>query len=208
MKTSFKLFDFVGAPVELSLWFFLLFLFAPVSWVIAIFVSVLIHELAHAYVADRKGWRVYGIRVDLFTGSASVDTNIPERDSIPVVAAGPISNLLLAILCIPLYFVFGETSPIFGHFLNDLFIINIFMFVFNILPIYPMDGGRLLKDFLFLKMKSNRRLAKKIAGGVSLAFSIALLVFSIVTFSTIMILFSALFIYAALVELEIISQSK
>ena len=208
MKTSFKLFDFVGAPVELSLWFFLLFLFAPVSWVIAIFVSVLIHELAHAYVADRKGWRVYGIRVDLFTGSASVDTNIPERDSIPVVAAGPISNLLLAILCIPLYLVFGETSPIFGHFLNDLFIVNIFMFVFNILPIYPMDGGRLLKDFLFLKMKSNRRLAKKIAGGVSLAFSIALLVFSIVTFSTIMILFSALFIYAALVELGIISQPK
>ena len=100
MKTSFKLFDFVGAPVELSLWFFILFLWMPVSLVIAIFVSVLIHEMAHAYVADRRGWRVFGIKVDLFTGSAAVDTNIPEKDAIPVVAAGPLSNLLLAILCI------------------------------------------------------------------------------------------------------------
>ena len=103
MKTSFKLFDFVGAPVELSLWFFILFLWMPVSWVIAIFVSVLIHEMAHAYVADRRGWRVFGIKVDLFTGSAAVDTNIPEKDAIPVVAAGPLSNLILAILCIPFY---------------------------------------------------------------------------------------------------------
>jgi Zn-dependent protease len=208
MKTSFKLFDFVGAPVELSLWFFLLFLWLPVSWVVAIFGSVLIHELAHAYVANKRGWQVYGIKVDLFTGSAAVDTNIPERDAIPVVAAGPLSNLLLAIICIPLYIIFGETSPIFGHFLNDLFVINIFMFVFNILPIYPMDGGRLLKDFLFLKMRSNRRLAKKIAGGVSLVFSTALLVYSISTFSFIMMLFSALFIYYALVELEIVNTQK
>lgn len=208
MKTSFKLFDFVGAPVELSIWFFLLFLWLPASWVIAVFISVLIHELAHAYVADRKGWQVYGIRVDLFTGSASVDTNIHERDSIPVVAAGPLSNLLLAIFCIPLYLVFEETSPIVGNFTTSLFIINLFMFIFNILPIYPMDGGRLLKDFLFLKMRNNRRLAKKIAGGISLVFSLALLVYSISIMAPIMIIFSALFIYSAFVELDIIKSQK
>jgi len=208
MKTSFKLFNFAGAPVELSIWFFILFLWLPFTFVISIFVSVLIHELSHAFVARRLGWNVYKIEVGLFTGSASVDTNIPERDSIPVVAAGPISNLILGILCIPLYLVFGETSPIFGHFINDLFIVNIFMFVFNILPIYPMDGGRLLKDLLFLKMKSNRRLAKKIAGGISLCFSTLLLVYSILTFSIIMMLFSPLFIYYALIELEIVNTQK
>lgn len=204
MKTSLKLFDFVGAPVELSIWFFLLFLWLPVSWVIAIFASVLIHELAHAYVANSKGWQVYGIRVDLFTGSASVDTNIHERDSIPVVAAGPLSNLLLVIFCIPLYMVFAETNPIAGDFINDLFIINLLMFIFNILPIYPMDGGRLLKDFLFLKMKSNRRLAKKIAGSVSLLFSIALLVYSISISAIILVVFSCLFIYTSLREVDIL----
>lgn len=204
MKTSFKLFDFVGAPVELSIWFFILFLFAPVSWVVAIFISVLIHELSHAYIADRKGWRVYGIRVDLFTGSASVDTNIPEKDSIPVVAAGPISNLLLMLVSVPLYMLFQETSPLIGKFLLDLSVVNLFMFLFNILPIYPMDGGRLLKDFLFLKMRNNRSLAKKISGYVSLFFSTALLLYSISISAVVLTMFSALFIYTSLREVDII----
>lgn len=207
MKTSFKLFDFAGAPVNISLWFFLLFLFVPFSYVIAIFISVLIHELAHAYVADSKGWQVYEIRVDLFTGSAAVDTNIPERDSIPVVAAGPLSNLALAVSSILLYAIFGQTSPMFGDFMNDFFIVNLFMFLFNILPIYPMDGGRLLKDFLFLKMRSNRALARRIAGGVSLIFSIGLLAYSISISAVLMGVFSALFIYAALVELDVIRRN-
>jgi len=208
MKTSFKLFDFVGAPVELSLWFFILFLWMPVSLVIAIFVSVLIHEMAHAYVADRRGWRVFGIKVDLFTGSAAVDTNIPEKDAIPVVAAGPLSNLLLAVLCIPFYSFLVNINPIIDGFMNDLFVINIFMFIFNILPIYPMDGGRLLKDFLFIKMKRNRRLAKKISGYVSLTFSVALLLYSISIMAFLLILFSALFIYTSLVEVELVKPSN
>ena len=208
MKTSFKIFDFVGAPVELSLWFFILFLWMPVSWVIAIFVSVLIHEMAHAYVADRRGWRVFGIKVDLFTGSAAVDTNIPEKDAIPVVAAGPLSNLLLAILCIPFYSFLVNINPIIDGFMENLFVINIFMFIFNILPIYPMDGGRLLKDFLFIKMKGNRRLAKKISGYVSLTFSVALLLYSISIMAFLLILFSALFIYTSLVEVELVKPSN
>jgi Zn-dependent protease len=208
MKTSFKLFDFVGAPVELSLWFFILFLWMPVSLVIAIFVSVLIHEMAHAYVADRRGWRVFGIKVDLFTGSAAVDTNIPEKDAIPVVAAGPLSNLLLAVLCIPFYSFLVNINPIIDGFMNDLFVINIFMFIFNILPIYPMDGGRLLKDFLFIKMNRNRRLAKKISGYVSLTFSVALLLYSISIMAFLLILFSALFIYTSLVEVELVKPSN
>jgi Zn-dependent protease len=208
MKTSFKIFDFVGAPVELSLWFFILFLWMPVSLVIAIFVSVLIHEMAHAYVADRRGWRVFGIKVDLFTGSAAVDTNIPEKDAIPVVAAGPLSNLLLAVLCIPFYSFLVNINPIIDGFMNDLFVINIFMFIFNILPIYPMDGGRLLKDFLFIKMKRNRRLAKKISGYVSLTFSVALLLYSISIMAFLLILFSALFIYTSLVEVELVKPSN
>ncbi len=206
MKTSFKLFNFADAPVELSIWFFILFLWLPFTFVIAIFVSVLIHELAHAFVARRLGWSVYKIEVGLFTGSASVDTNIPERDSIPVVAAGPLSNLILAIVSIPIYSALSGVNPFLDRLLNDLFVVNIFMFIFNILPIYPMDGGRLLKDFLFLKMRNNRILAKKISGSVSLIFSLGLLTLSIVFFAPITILFSLLFIYFSLVELELIKK--
>lgn len=207
MKTSFKLFNFAGAPVELSIWFFILFLWLPLTFVIAIFASVLIHELAHAFVAQRLGWSVYKIEVGLFTGSASVDTNIPEKDSIPVVAAGPLSNFILVILCIPLYLIIADLNPFLDELLKDLFVVNIFMFIFNILPIYPMDGGRLLKDFLFLKMRNNRRLAKKISGSVSLIFSLGLLVLTIVTFNFITMIFSLLFIYFSLVELGLIKNN-
>lgn len=206
MKTSFKLFNFAGAPVELSIWFFILFLWLPFTFIIAIFASVLIHELAHSFVAKRLGWTVYKIEVGLFTGSASVDTNIPEKDSIPVIAAGPLSNLILAIVSIPLYLILTGVNPFLDRLLNDLFVVNIFMFIFNILPIYPMDGGRLLKDFLFLKMRNNRILAKKISGSVSLIFSLGLLTLSIVFFAPITILFSLLFIYFSLVELELIKK--
>ena len=206
MKTSFKLFNFAGAPVELSIWFFILFLWLPFTFIIAIFASVLIHELAHAFVAKRLGWTVYKIEVGLFTGSASVDTNIPEKDSIPVIAAGPLSNLILAIVSIPLYLALSGVNPFLDRLLNDLFVVNMFMFIFNILPIYPMDGGRLLKDFLFLRMRNNRILAKKISGSVSLIFSLGLLTLSIVFFAPITILFSLLFIYFSLVELELIKK--
>lgn len=208
MKTSFKIFNFVGAPVEISLWFLILFLWLPVSLVIAIFISVLIHEMAHAYVADMKGWKVFGIKVDLFTGSAAVDTNIPEKDAIPVVAAGPLSNLILAVISIPFYSFLININPVIDDFMLNLFFINIIMFIFNILPIYPMDGGRLLKDFLFIKMKSNRRLAKKISGYVSLIFSVALLLYSISIMAFFMILFSALFIYTSLVQVELVKPSN
>ena len=69
-----------------------------------------------------------------------------------------------------------------------------------------MDGGRLLKDFLFLRMRNNRILAKKISGSVSLIFSLGLLTLSIVFFAPITILFSLLFIYFSLVELELIKK--
>ena len=71
-----------------------------------------------------------------------------------------------------------------------------------------MDGGRLVKDSLFLKMKSNRVLAKKISGSISLVFSIALLIYSMLIFNIVMIVFSALFVYTSLMELELVKTIK
>jgi len=197
MKQSFKLFNFVGSPVELSYWFFLLFLILPVPTVIAVFISILIHELSHAYVADRLGWMVSGIKIDLFTGSAAVDTNIHERDSIPVVAAGPLSNLALAIVSI----FIGVFFPY--NFLVTMVVVNILLFLFNILPIYPMDGGRILRDTLYLKLK-NRRKSVRISAVVSLITTTLVLIYAISTFSVILIIFCLLFGYMALKDLDFV----
>lgn len=197
MKQSFKLFNFVGSPVELSYWFFLLFLILPVPTVIAVFISILIHELSHAYVADRLGWMVSGIKIDLFTGSAAVDTNIHERDSIPVVAAGPLSNLALAIVSI----FIGVFFPY--NFMATMVVVNILLFLFNILPIYPMDGGRILRDTLYLKLK-NRRKSVRISAVVSLITTALVLFYAIYALSVILIIFCLLFGYMALKDLDFV----
>lgn len=206
MKTTFKLFNFLGAPVEISLWFFLLFLMTSVSTTIGIFLSVLIHEMAHAYIAHRRGWKVFGIKLDFLFGTAKLDMSMPEKDSIPVVVAGPLSNLIFAIfvfILIDFFYMFGfYLDPVISQFLNTLLFINIILFIFNLLPIYPLDGGRIVRDFLVLKMRNQRQMAIRISSIISLIFSILLLIYSIFSVSILLIFFSALFIYTAVKELQ------
>jgi Zn-dependent protease len=191
------MFTFQGSPVYLKLWFLLLFAWVSPTMVAAIFLSILVHELAHAFVANRLGYNVRQIYIDLFYGAAEIDLDhCPERDSIQIVAAGPISNLLLAIASFGLYA--GTGLP----FLTEMITVNVVLFIFNILPIYPMDGGRILRSFLMMKMPGNRRKAKKISDWVSLVFSVALLGYCVYTSSLMLGIFSLLFIYYALKELN------
>jgi len=89
-------------------------------------------------------------------------------------------------------------------FLTEMIVVNVVLFIFNILPIYPMDGGRIFRSLLMMKMPSNRRLAKKISDWTSLVFSVALLAYCIYTSSLMLGIFSLLFIYFALKELKFI----
>ena len=60
-----KLFDFKGTPIQLNLWFLIIFLMTSVTTGIAILLSVLVHEMAHALIAKQKGYRVHNIEIDL-----------------------------------------------------------------------------------------------------------------------------------------------
>ena len=193
MKQSFRLFNFQGAPVSISIWFFLLFLMLPPIAVVAVFTSVLIHELAHAWMANRKGYQVYGVSIDILSGSASIDSNMHDRDSIPIVAAGPISTL---ILCVSSYFL---ESLIPGSFISYMFNVNLFLFIFNILPIYPMDGGQIVRSLA--NLSSDRYKYRRMANWISLIFSGLLLVYALYNFNIFMDLFCGYFVYIALKEL-------
>lgn len=190
MKQSFRLFNFQGAPVSISIWFFLLFLMLPPIAVVAVFTSVLIHELAHAWMANRKGYRV---SIDILSGAASIDSNMHDRDSIPIVAAGPISTL---ILCVSSYFL-EPFIP--GIFITYMFNINLFLFIFNILPIYPMDGGQIVRSLA--NLSSDRYKYRRMANWISLIFSGLLLVYALYNFNIFMALFGGYFGYIALKEL-------
>lgn len=189
MKTDYELFRVNGIPVSISLWFLLLLPLTGFSLTIfaSVFVAVLIHELGHALTAQHLGYRTYGINIGLFFGSASVDSNMHTRDNMKVVAAGPLSNLLLVII-----------GSVLG--LDQFVEINMFLFIFNILPIYPMDGGHLFKDFLMLNM-NNRRKAFEISMKVSLFTSVLVVLYSLLCAQPIMSIFGLIFCYYALKEL-------
>jgi stage IV sporulation protein FB len=172
MNNAFKLFYFKGTPVYLKYWFFILLLFGPIFF-ISILIAVLVHELAHAYVGKLLGCDVDKVYIDILYGAAEIDmTHTSNRDDIFIVAAGPLSNLLLfglGYLCINSGYI---DNTILLEFLTKSNELNLILFIFNILPIFPMDGGRISKS-IFSIMFGNR-IGKFIGGVLSIMTAILL----------------------------------
>lgn len=193
MKNAIKLFDFEGTPVYLKYWFFILLLLG-IDKFISIFIAVLVHELAHTYVAKKLNHYVDHVYLDLLNGAAAIDTSYSSyKDTIKIVAAGPISNLLL--------FGIGSflMSVIPSSFLETFCFINILLFIFNILPIYPLDGGRISKACMQWLTKPST--GRKYNGYLSMVTSILLMIFGIYSRDIILSLFCIFFVYIAYKEI-------
>lgn len=189
MKTDYELFKVSGIPVSISLWFLLLLPLTGFNLplVISIFIAVLGHELGHALTAKKLGYGSYGINIGFFAGTAQVDSNMHPRDNIKVVAAGPLVNLVLFLLTIN--FGIPEFSSV-----------NLFLFIFNILPVYPMDGGHLLKDILMLSMR-DRRNAFRISMSISSVVAILSIIVCVLAGQLIMAVIFGVFFYYSMREL-------
>ena len=113
------------------------------------FASVLIHELAHSIVARRRGIAVRGITLFIFGGVAQFES---EARSAPVAAwvsgVGPLTSLVLAGIFYGLTRAFGFGTPL-GTAFGYLAFANFLLAVFNVLPAYPLDGGRVLQALVW-----------------------------------------------------------
>lgn len=199
MKNSFKLFDFKGTPVYLKYWFFILLLLG-VNTFVTLFIAVLIHELAHAYMAKRLNHPVDYIYLDAFNGAAMIDTTYSScKDTILITIVGPISNLLLYGVG---YFLLnsGFENYTLNSFLSVFCNINMILFIFNMLPIYPMDGGRISKAICQYFTKPS--IGRKINGYISIITSLLLLVFSLFSNMIILAIFCIFFIYIGYTEIK------
>lgn len=195
MDLQIKLFNFKGIPVYLKLWFFLLLFWLPPVFVVSIFISILLHEMGHAYMAKKYGYTVDNIQIGLFAGQANMNIDsITERHMINIVGAGPWVNLVLISLSLFAYAAFP------CQFFNSMYIVNLFLFIFNIIPIFPLDGGRILRSALILTTK-DRAKSIKISSWISLILSCLMVVYYLMSFSIIGIIFSILFIVFSMKEL-------
>ena len=199
MKNAFKLFDFMGTPVYLKYWFFLFLLFG-INTFVTFFIAVLVHELAHTFVAKKFNIHVSSVILDFLAGSAGIDTTYtPYGQTILVSVAGPLSNLILSGLGWLLLNNGGSTTFM-ASFLVTFVSYNFILFLFNILPIYPMDGGKISKAICQWFTKPS--IGRKISGVISVICSVLLLVFSLYSSMYILAIFCLLFIYMGYTEIK------
>lgn len=152
MNFKIKLFSFKGIPVYIKPLFLLLFVFLKLPLVISIFVAVLLHELAHAWFAKYYNLPVESIWIDILNGAAEIDLkNATPGQSIGVVIAGPLINLLFFFLSLLAYVKFRHE-----YFMTFSWV-NLNFFIFNILPIFPLDGGRIARDIITLITKNKQK---------------------------------------------------
>lgn len=124
---------------------------------IFLFVSVLLHELAHSYFAKRYGVYIDSITLLLFGGAASMEIPKKPGQEAMIAFAGPLMSLIIGSICLFTYRYIISPNPALSQ--NSVFLIiwilgsmNLVLGVFNLLPAFPMDGGRILRSLFTMKM--------------------------------------------------------
>ncbi|WP_395737500.1 site-2 protease family protein [Prosthecobacter sp.] len=199
MKWSFRLFSVVGTEVRVHATFLLLLLFVASQsyfsgqghlvalestlFIIAIFTCVVLHEFGHVTAARGYGIRTPDITLLPIGGVARLE-RMPRKPSEELVVAicGPLVNVIIAA---GIWLAFGIDAVFHpgydflksGDFFEKLMVWNIFMVVFNLIPAFPMDGGRVLRAFfaMFMEYGAATRRAASIGQGIAMLVAIFML---------------------------------
>ena len=167
---------------------------------LAITFTAVIHEAGHAFAAEKLGYKLKNVCLMPYGAVISGDVSgLKLRDEIKIVVAGPLINLLLGLSTLALWWIFPETYP----YTELMATANFSLFFVNLLPAYPLDGGRLLLAILSLRLK--RKTAVKIARatGVALGAGMAgLFVYSLFSTPNLSILFFAFFMIFGALEVR------
>ncbi len=155
--------------------------------VLGLFASVLFHELAHSLIAKKNKLPIFKITLMLFGGVAHLEKE-PEKWGVEfwMSVAGPLSNLVLAgifwAICLAASSFLRMESNIYigaSYFLLQLFFqINLILAIFNLLPAFPLDGGRVLRAILWKATKSFGK-ATKWAAGVGQVLGASMIIYGI-----------------------------
>jgi Zn-dependent protease len=165
-KGSIHLFRFLGIDVYLH-WLWLVVAVVRIGYgagslpmavwaalYLAVFVIVLMHEFGHALACRSVGGQADQIVLWLLGGVAYVDPPRRPGATLWSLAAGPLVNVALIPILFVLWFAvrrldLATTMPNFYDFVSYLWLINLLLLGFNMLPIYPLDGGQILRSLLW-----------------------------------------------------------
>lgn len=202
-----------GVPVRFHFTFVLLLVFlvffvvskgqasaaADALFILCLFASVLLHELGHAVVARRHGIRTLEIVLYPIGGVAKLQKNPPPKAELWIALAGPAVNVVIAGVILGGVAVARQSVavgeilvPTDANLLERIAAINLLLAAFNMLPAFPMDGGRVLRSLLAL-WKGEAR-ATQIAARAGRALAIAMGLFGLLS-GHFLLIFIAFFVY-------------
>ena len=199
MGRSFQIAKIFGIPFRLDFSWFLIFIFVTLMlamsffpdsfkgwnsayyWIVGIatsllfFASVIVHELAHSIVSKRTGIPVKSITLFLFGGIAQIgkEATQPKTDLV-ISIAGPASSVLLAGIFYGIAYLCNGWNVYLFALTSYLSYVNLILAVFNMIPGFPLDGGRVLRAIIWLATGNYLR-ATKIATTAGYAISIILI---------------------------------
>lgn len=201
----FELFRIFGFPIRIDLsWFIIV---ALITWSLAehlfpnlndsltttaywtmgfagaigLFVSVLLHELGHAVVARRCGMRMNGITLFIFGGVAEMQDEPPSaKDEFLVAIGGPVVSVaLIGVFAIAAGILgFAGAHESLTLVAGWLAWINLILVVFNMIPAFPLDGGRVLRSILW-QWRGSLRWATKITAAIGAGFGLFLILMGV-----------------------------
>ncbi|NIP39370.1 MAG: site-2 protease family protein [Candidatus Dadabacteria bacterium] len=198
MKWSWKIGKFGGIDVKIHATFAIIILWVlynniaagdnlrttieTLIFVLTIFTCVVLHEFGHALTARRYGIKTLDIILLPIGGLARLE-KMPDdpKQELWVALAGPAVNVVIASIIFIILYLSGTALPLFNidittdSFLVKLMALNIILVLFNMLPAFPMDGGRVLRALLALKMEymKSTTIASKIGKAMAILFGIS-----------------------------------
>jgi Zn-dependent protease/CBS domain-containing protein len=227
VKWSLKVGEFAGISVFIHATFFLLLAWvgfmhwlvgrslamalAGIWFILALFVCVLLHEFGHALTAKKYGIRTRDITLLPIGGLARLE-RMPDdpKQELWVALAGPAVNVGIAAAIFLWLHLTGAPAPLeslsvtTGPFLERMLVVNVILVVFNMLPAFPMDGGRVLRALLAMRMDYMRatQIASNLGQGMALLFGLVGL------FTNPFLVFIALFVWIGAAQEAAMTQMK
>ena len=154
--------------------------------------SAVVHELGHSFAAAGLGYRLNKITLMPFGAVASGDIDgLKLKDEIKIALAGPLINLAIGLFFVATWWIFPEIYA----FTDVIAEANLSLAIVNLLPVFPLDGGRVLSAVTALKMgKKRSEVFCKVTGAVFSALLLIAFIFTAFNTLNLSLLFFSLFV--------------
>ncbi len=202
MRNSFQLGSLFGISIFVHITWFIIFALITLSmvghfattfpelsvaaqWFVGLsasllfFGSVVFHELAHSLLAIRYGHSVRAITLFIFGGVSQIESEAKKPSTeVWVALVGPLASFLLAAVFCAVWYLSGGIMPVVSGVAGWLAAINLALGIFNLLPGFPLDGGRVLRGLIWYKTGSQER-ATRLAAGIGRGFGYLIMLYGV-----------------------------